>query len=195
MTLGVSAIANRVGEENEEEVESSLIDNNLPHALEERIEPLKREVLLLVANVVMTAKEKDSRDWKKDALQDPSRPRRTLARLDPSDMIPLPIFLGGAGAGSEWYQNAILSTYEDRQHRNCGIPPYDLIEVPVPSDLDMNGIKTSGFRRFAIAYGLSVPFGEGPDVGLPSQFGPAETPVTTTTDEVVEYFDHKDAYD
>jgi hypothetical protein len=32
------------------------------------------------------------------------------------------------------------------------------------------------FTRFAISYGLSIPFGEGPEIRLPSQFEDAEKP-------------------
>lgn len=192
--LGISAIANRVDDENEGDVEFSLIHNRVAHDLEEKIGSLKYDVQKLVGNIVMTAKIKDFRNWQRDALQDPSRIKRTLARLEASDMIPLPVFLGGAGAGSEWYQNAIQSTYSSFKQVNAGVPPYRLAEVQVPTDLSMSGLHSDGFRRFAIAYGLSVPIGEGPDVGLPSQFGPAEPPKQRQPG-VVDYLDTKDTYD
>ncbi|MDW9414206.1 hypothetical protein GOB15_06990 [Sinorhizobium meliloti] len=50
------------------------------------------------------------------------------------------------------------------------------------------------FTRFAIAYGLSFPFGEGPDIGLPSQFGDAETPRQWMAPGAVDYADSKDVY-
>src|SRR5690606_24408434 len=90
-------------------------------------------------------------------------------QLGRSDMRPLIIFVGGGGAVAKWYQHWILATYEDFQHANAGIPPYELTEVPKPTDLDLVGLSDSDFRRFAIAYGLSVPYGEGAEVSLPSQ--------------------------
>jgi hypothetical protein len=78
---------------------------------------------------------------------------------------------------------------------NAGIPPYELTEVPKPSDLEMDGLNVAEFRRFAIAYGLSVPFGEGPEIGLPSQFAEPERPKVRQPKGVVDYLDSKDAYD
>jgi hypothetical protein len=37
----------------------------------------------------------------------------------------------------------------------------------------MAGLGDRDFMRFAISYGLSIPFGEGPEVRLPSQFSAA----------------------
>ena len=193
--LGISAIASRVVREDAEAVEASLIFNDVTYELEKTIEPLRLDVQKLVANVIITAKKKDVRDWQRDAFQDRSQLTRRLARMDPSDMIPLHIFLGGAGAGSEWYQDTILSTHEDFKHLNAGIPPYELMEVPRPGDLNMNGLQGDGFRRLAIAYGLSVPFGEGPDTGLPSEFAPAKRPKARQPLGVVDYGDSKDVYD
>ncbi|NEI81388.1 hypothetical protein ELH18_20170 [Rhizobium ruizarguesonis] len=48
------------------------------------------------------------------------------------------------------------------------------------------------FIRFAISYGLSFPFGEGPDIGLPSQFGEAEKPRQWKPPGAVDYADSKD---
>jgi hypothetical protein len=67
--------------------------------------------------------------------------------------------------------------------------------VPKPSDLEMGKVDVADFRRFAIAYGLSVPFGEGPEIGLPSQFAEAERPRVRQPRGVVDYLDSKDAYD
>jgi hypothetical protein len=68
------------------------------------------------------------------------------------------------------------------------------MEVPPPADIDLHRLPALAFGRFAIAYGLSIPFGEGPEIGLPRQFkkmGPP--PVRPPT--AVEYGDSKDVYD
>ena len=62
-------------------------------------------------------------------------------------------------------QTCIGSTYHELKHKNAGIPPYKLVEVPKPGDLTMTALHRDEFRRFAISYGLSIPFREGPDVG------------------------------
>ena len=179
--LGISAIASRVGEKKTEDVEASLIYNNVAQDLEREIGLQRREIQKLVANVIMTAKRKDPRDWQREAFQYTLRSGKSLAKLHPSKMYPLQIFLGGAGAGSEWYRCAILSAYDDFNHHNAGIPPYDLIEVPKPSDLTMNGLHRDCFRRLAIAYGLSVPFGEGPKHRFAKPIPTCQTPETAAT--------------
>jgi len=59
----------------------------------------------------------------------------------------------------------------------------------------MRAIPQEEFRRFSIAYGLSVPFGEGPEIGLPSQFSNAAPLPTWKPKGVVDYLDSKDAFD
>lgn len=41
--------------------------------------------------------------------------------------------------------------------------------LPMPKDLETNGINPSEFHRFAVAYGLSIPLGEQPEIRLPSE--------------------------
>ncbi len=36
--------------------------------------------------------------------------------------------------------------------------------LPFPSDFDMSGIDRRHFHRFAVAYGLSIPKDEGPEL-------------------------------
>jgi hypothetical protein len=50
------------------------------------------------------------------------------------------------------------------------------------------------FVRFAIAYGLSVPFGEGPEVALPSEVEGRPAPQAKAA-VGVDYMDSKDAFD
>ena len=191
--LGVASIASRLG--SADAFEASIMTNKLTPSLHEILGPVSREVQRLVAEVVMLAKRKDGRNWQRHGIQNTARPRDTLARLDPSQMKPLLIFVGGGGAGSKWYQSTILRTYKDFGHANAGIPPYELTEVPKPADLDMAGIDAHFFRRFTVAYGLSVPFGEGPEIGLPSHFEMAPPREAWQPKGVVDYFDSKDAYD
>ena len=102
-------------------------------------------------------------------------------------MRPLIVFVGGGGAHSDWYTDTIDSTHSRFGHLNAGIPPYRLTEVPKPADLSMGQMKEREFRRFAISYGLSIPFGEGPEVRLPSQFSDAERPRVWEPPGVVDY--------
>lgn len=193
--LGVEILAEQLGEPGARDWLSVLVEVDLDTASAARLQPWSERLRRMVASVIVTAKQKDGRDWQRDAFQDTSRPRRTLARLEESRMVPLIIFVGGGGAGSSWYQDSILSTYTHHKHSNAGIPPYELTEVPLPGDLDMNGLPYHDFGRFAIAYGLSVPFGEGPEVRLPSEISDAESRKVRKPAAVVSYEDSKDVYD
>lgn len=79
------------------------------------------------------------------------------------------MFIGGGGGGSGFYQATIMSTYVRNHHGNAGIPPYALAQLPFPADFDFHGIQPEEFRRFAIAYGLSIPIGEFSEFHLPSK--------------------------
>jgi len=151
-----------------------------------------QKVRRLVGYVIMTAKGKNRRNWQQDAVQSGDIERKFIGRLPTSQMKPLVIFIGGGGSKSSWYKGAIESTYTAFQHYNAHIPPYKLVEVPRPSDLPMSDHSEGGFIRFAISYGLSIPFGEGPEVRLPSQFAKAEQPRREQLPGVINYADSKD---
>lgn len=193
--IGLAAIANEIDPENPQAVEQAIAGKKIARTLREKLKGAEKALRRHVGNIVMTAKKKDPRNWQRDAIQDISRPRRTFVALQEHHMVPLIIFLGGGGAGSKWYQQTIASTYKTNQQVNAGIPPYQLDEVPSPADLEMNGLDPHAFRRFAIAYGLSVPYSEGPEVGLPSQFMELERPSVRKPSGAVDYLDSKDVYD
>jgi hypothetical protein len=193
--LGISAFARALGGTVHDDAAPDLLERALQGADAYAVESFAQSIRLLVGDVVMTAKRKDGRDWERDAFCGSTFERKFIGALDPSRMLPLAVFLGGGGSRSEWYRIAIGSTYEKFGHANAGIPPYKLIEVPKPADLSMRGLHDTDFRRFAIAYGLSIPFGEGPEVGLPSQFAEPEAPRLRTLAGVVDYADSKDVYD
>ena len=134
--------------------------------------------------------QKDGRDWR--LIQDGIN-RRLLGRLDLSAMSPLVVFLGGYGAGNTWYRKSIAATYSEFQHNCAGIPPYELNTVPTPGDLILD--PEDDYVRFAIAYGLSVPYGAGPDVALPSQIEDGPGPRPRPRGGEVDYQDSKDAFD
>ncbi|MEB3281409.1 MAG: hypothetical protein VKK42_21055 [Lyngbya sp.] len=90
----------------------------------------------------------------------------------------LGIFLGGGGRNIEYYRETIESTYIAFGHKQADIPVYQLKELPFPADFDLSRLQPNNlFHRFAIAYGLSVPEGEGPEIkGYPRQFPDAPPP-------------------
>jgi molecular chaperone DnaK (HSP70) len=105
----------------------------------------------------------------------------------------LVIFLGGGGRESQYYSDTIKSTYFAFNHQYAGVPKYEVQELPFPKDdLDMNGIQHNRFHRFAVAYGLSIPEYQAPEVKLPSRFPykpPKLLPSILTTPEIGRYPD------
>ena len=193
--LGIAALARALGSAAPDDAAPDLVDRVLEGADASSVEDFAQRIRLLVGYVVVTAKKKDNRDWQRDAFQGGAFERKFIGALDPSRMTPLVVFLGGGGAQSAWYRTAIDSTYHRFKHDRGGIPPYKLLEVPKPADLSMRGLPVAEFRRFAVSYGLSIPFGEGPEVGLPSQFAIPEKPSQSTRAGVIDYSDSKDVYD
>jgi hypothetical protein len=115
----------------------------------------RKDIQKLVAFVVKRGKDKHREN------------RGVMAKDELGDR--LEIFVGGGGGHNPFLQATIQATYEDFQHKNAGIPPYQLKRIPVPDDLSMNGLDPIEFHRFAVAYGLCIPDWEGPKILLPSQ--------------------------
>ncbi|WP_042775870.1 hypothetical protein [Sinorhizobium fredii] len=190
--LGLAAIGAVIGLDTRCPIDATEFDKHFTNGAQPFSDEQAQRVRRLVAEVIMTAKRKDSRNWQKDAIQRSDTERKNVGPLLASRMQPLRIFVGGGGSQSAWYCAAITSTHGRFQHLNAGVPPYELCEVPRPVDLNMHGIADQDFRRFAISYGLSIPFGEGPDLGLPSQFADAEKPRQWQPPGGVSYADSKD---
>lgn len=193
--LGLSALAGALDRDAGHQVDAETLDRLLTDAAPSSKESFAAKIQLLVAEVIVTAKRKDGRNWIGDSVQARRHQRKFIGSPDPSRIAPLIVFLGGGGARAKWYQTAISSTHKDFNHKNGGIPPYKLVEVPKPVDLAMSTLHEDEFRRFAISYGLSIPFGEGPDIGLPSQFAEAERPSAWRPPGLIDYADSKDVYD
>ncbi len=105
----------------------------------------------------------------------------------------LRIYLAGGGSTSQFYKQSILSTYQDNHQSNAGIPPYDLSLLPEPSDVWMGGLPSSEFHRFAVAYGLSIGAGQGPEVRLPYQMSQLPPATILLPDEKSTYEETKDS--
>lgn len=125
-----------------------------------------------------------------------------ITEKDPAGFIRdqsiLPVFVGGGGANIEWYPNSITFTYEDYQHKNARLPPYELREVPKPSDLEMHELNNSDFNRFSVAYGLSIPYGTLMETRLPKSVEPAqreEQPSGIIIPSGVANYPDKESYD
>jgi len=193
-TLGVEAIAEDVIPQDAPRFAAALVGNQLTDIDKERLLPKRKELQNQVSATIWEAKQKDGRDWLREEIQPIIR---RLMSVDPLRVKKFCIFIGGGGASSKWYQDAVLSMHDERQHFNAGIPPYILGEIRKPKDLEMNGIAEKDFHRFAIAYGLSIPFGERPEqnIRLPSEFERAPRPRAKPLAMAVDYSDSKDVYD
>ena len=187
--LGIAAAAHAVALSMSQIIEDTLTSAEPPMTVTLPLEGPQRAIQRLVALTVMTAKRKDSRDWWHEAIQSYRHIRRDQGTQ-------LTIFIGGGGALSKWYQQALLSTYTDHRLNSVGIPPFHRTATPKPINLKMGNVGDTEFYRFAIAYGLSVPFGEGPEVKLPSQFDDIPLPQRQKrAAHIVDYRDSKDVYD
>lgn len=195
--LGMSALAAALGSADDSSIDEQQLERFVRIGDHGVLGDFEQQLRRLVGYVVMRAKQIDGGNWQEEAaltLPKLGKSIRALGGLDKSKMHPLFVFLGGGGSRSAWYRGAIGSTYDRFNHHNAGIPPYHLLEVAAPADFYTAGKTPVDFRRFAVSYGLSIPFGEGPEVGLPSQFAEAEAPPPRTP-QVVGYLDSKDAYD
>ncbi len=191
--LGISAIGTALKRNHQREFDAALLEALLKNCPRNIRKDYENRVRCLVGNVVMTAKKKDGRDWQVDAVQSYDYERRFIGRLSPDRMKPLMVFLGGGGSISQWYGSTISSTYTEFQQERAGVPPYKLLKVQSPKDLTL--MQGADFTRFAVSYGLSIPFGEGPEVRLPSQFAEPEQAKPWSPPGLVNYADSKDVFD
>lgn len=190
--LGISAIGEALQGHAHTHIDINILERLLDCSPKSVRDEYALRIRQLVGFVIMTAKRKDGRNWRVDAFQDSEFRRKYIGQLSRERMKPLIVFLGGGGSISEWYRSTIGSTHEEFKHFNAGIPPYKILSVPTPKDLRVP--EGNDFTRFAISYGLSIPFGEGPDIRLPSQFADAEKP-RQWEPSVVSYSDSKDVFD
>ena len=162
--------------------------------MDAEIEPLTTKVQVMVSRVVAKGKRKDQTDWRETALQRHAK-LQTLRRSTWDDALrPMRIFIGGGGMNSGFYQSALEGAYSALNMRQFGSPPLKLAEVPSPPDLELRSIAPKDYHRFLIAFGLSVPFSEGPEIRLPSRFEDVEIRKPREPD-VPDYQDHKAIYD
>lgn len=180
--LGVSAFVEKTADElncSTESIQRSLIDSADPDLQTQmQCSATRKRIQQMVANVVMTGNSKHH------------QVRQFLVRQDIGQN--LKVFVGGGGGNTTFLPNTIHATHSDFQQSNADIPPYQLRQIPTPDDLAINGLDRKDFNRFAIAYGLSIPKGEGPEINLPSYFDTVESGSETFTSEPGRYEDGKD---
>lgn len=193
-SLGLAAISAELGEP-ADAVDAETFQRLMSSCAPEQAQKLIHKIRRVVGEVIMTAKMKDGRNWQVEGIQSADYERKFIGRMSPSRMKPLIVFVGGGGSRSTWYTDALASTYTAFQHDRAGIPPYKMLQVPAPKDFAMEKTDTHDFNRYAISYGLSVPFGEGPDIGLPSEFTIIDLLKPRALIGRVDYLDSKDAFD
>lgn len=156
---------------------------------------LSAEIQRMVAKVVIGAKRKDARNWRHDLIQASDVPRPYYAPIEDENIRPLVVFMGGGGYRSEFYCDAIASTYQEFKHGAAGIPPYALTPVILPGDMDLGSIPEEDYHRFLIAYGLSTPYGEGAEINLPRQFDDIDKSGSIKRVSDFDYENTKDMFD
>ena len=161
--------------------------------MDAEFEPLTTKVQSLVHRVVYKGNRKDPVDWREAALQHHAEVRTLRRSTSDEGLQPMRIFIGGGGMNSGFYQSALEGTYSARKMHQFGCPPLELAGVPFPPGFDLRSIATKDYHRFLIAFGLSVPFGEGPEIRLPSRFKDVEIEKPRESN-IPDYQNHKDIY-
>ncbi|WP_134500734.1 hypothetical protein [Microvirga pakistanensis] len=107
---------------------------------------LERKVQVLLHSVVSQTRRKCQTPFSDDLYGE--RPGlRTLANVQ---YPVIPLFLGGGGARSEWYQALFLRTSNDLNQHQIGVGGYSVRLLPRPP-----GTKDDDYPRFVIALGLT----------------------------------------
>lgn len=153
------------------------------------------QISKLTGGVVYKGKLKDRRNWRAENIQSTAGTRTLRRSFDDANVKPLKVFVGGGGIGASFYLMSIANGYERNTLRNYNVPPFELIEVPHPPDLALGSVAHTDFHRFLVAYGLSTPYGEGPEIGLPSQFSVLRPRQEEREPVVPDYLDQRDIYD
>jgi hypothetical protein len=169
--LGVSALLSKNEVSDEESAFVDLQKDPVPENTMETFQQEYKSIQSLVAGIVMAAKNLDGYTWIHEAGMS-NWAQATRAGQRPRERSPLYVMLGGGGGRLNFYWECVVDAYENRGLSRCSIPPYELESVPVPSDFDLGPVPPEHFDRFAVAYGLSIPEGQGAGYRLPEEFEP-----------------------
>lgn len=182
--LGVSAISQCLASElniPEYEVRRAILQSSNSDLTQLNSTQSRKQIQQLVGKVVMEGRQKHGihRPVFKDLVFEDG----------------LCVLIGGGGSLINFYKITILGTHSAFQHKKAGIPSYDQKAIPTPKDFSMNGLSSQDFHRFAVAYGLSVPEGDCPEVRLPSEMDDADSQIikTTISSERLRYEDTRDS--
>lgn len=181
--LGVTAFVEKTADElglSASDVRKSLSDSS-DRSLQGKMQAsaTRNKVQQMVARVVMDGNEKHHEIRQYAAQQDVGSKLR--------------VFVGGGGGNTDFFPKTIRATHSEFDQGSSDIPPYEIRQIPTPDDLLINGLDKKDFNRFAIAYGLCIPEGEGPTVQLPSQFKNVELATELITYDPDNYEDTRDA--
>jgi len=154
--LGVTAFSQRLAQElgiAETDVKNTVCGNSTRYSDQFQTSTARKEIQRLVAKVVLEGSQR----------------HREHGFTVMKGKTTLDLLIGGGGGQTSFYTQAITSTHQDFQQNNAGIPEYVVRSLPTPKDLETNGISKHEFYRFAVAYGLSIPEGEQPELRLPKE--------------------------
>jgi hypothetical protein len=173
--LGVEAIMSRHTDVDSKLLLRSMRTGSATGKIGTRLREESRAVMSQVARIVMGTKSKNPFEWTAGKVN-PSWYTNYKSGKPRHGRALLPLFIGGGGGNFKFYSNSIFDTFLARGLENHGIPKFTPAIVPDASDLDMESVPKDHFHRFAIAYGLSVDFGEAPAFKLPRQIPEIKLP-------------------
>ena len=182
--LGVSAISQCLAIElniSEDQVRRAILQSSNSDLTQLNSTQSRKQIQQLVGRVVMEGRQKHGihRPVFKDSVFE----------------CGLSILIGGGGSLTSFYKLTILDTHSAFQHNKAGIPSYVQKAIPIPKDISMCGLSSQEFHRFAVAYGLSIPEGDCPEVRLPSEMENVDSQIikTTISSERLRYEDIRDS--
>ena len=161
---GIQAIANNLAPNDAVNLAYSIYKSTVK--IDVRFKPFKEKIYNLIRKLIIDVSKIDTEFFNK-YQRDMFNSDLGIMIHGRSDML-MPIFAGGGGCISEFYINTINESHEKASLYKWFVPTFKIQEVPPPSkeSLELLGNK---FFRFTIAYGLSFPKWERPEIVLPSK--------------------------
>ena len=164
--IGISAIAEAIGWSEQGPVDAKLLEQELGRRAKAVREAQAHNVGSLVADVVVTAKRKDGRNWQRDIFQYHDRPAKRLGRLKPSEMRTLMYSSVAAGHSPPGIARPSRQPMNNFSTRTQAFRPINSSRCPSPKTSTCTDYRMRSFGGslsatacpFRLAKGRTSPF-------------------------------------